>query len=55
MGCFMGIKIVFVHQVIKHKAQLHALEQFSSMYDMTHGLALAIITPKWMTYLLKQR
>ena len=38
----------------KTQAQLHALEQFSSTYDMTHGLGLAIITPKWMTYLLKK-
>lgn len=38
----------------KTQAQLHALEQFSSTYDMTHGLALAIITPKWMTYLLNK-
>ena len=38
----------------KTQAQLHALEQFSSTYDMTHGLVLAIITPKWMTYLLNK-
>ena len=38
----------------KTQAQLHALEQFSSTYDMTHGLGLAIITPKWMTYLLNK-
>lgn len=38
----------------KTQAQLHALEQFSSVYDLTHGLALAIITPKWMTYLLNK-
>lgn len=31
---------------------LHALEQFSSTYDITHGLALAIIMPKWMKYIL---
>lgn len=31
---------------------LHALEQFSSSYDLTHGMALAIIMPKWMRYLL---
>lgn len=36
----------------KTQASLHALEQFSSSYDLTHGLALAIITPKWMKYLL---
>lgn len=29
----------------KTQAQLHALEQFSSTYDMTHGKGLAIITP----------
>lgn len=34
------------------QASLHALEQLSSSYDLTHGLALAIITPKWMKYLL---
>lgn len=38
----------------KKQAQLHALEQFSSTYDMTHGKGLAIITPKWMTYLLNK-
>lgn len=31
---------------------LHLLEQFSATYDLTHGLALGIITPKWMKYLL---
>jgi len=36
----------------KTQASLHALEQFSSSYDLTHGLALAILTPKWMKYLL---
>ena len=36
----------------KTQASLHALEQFSTTYDLTHGLALAIITPKWMKYLL---
>ena len=34
------------------QASLHALEQFSSSYDLTHGLALAILMPKWMKYLL---
>ncbi|MDD8049028.1 MAG: iron-containing alcohol dehydrogenase [Thomasclavelia sp.] len=36
----------------KTQAQLHALEQFSSTMDLTHGLGLAIIMPKWMKYLL---
>ena len=36
----------------KTQASLHALEQFSSSYDLTHGLGLAIIMPKWMKFLL---
>lgn len=36
----------------KTQASLHALEQFSSTMDLTHGLGLAIIMPKWMKYLL---
>lgn len=32
---------------------LHVLEQFSSTYDMTHGMALAILAPKWMKYVLE--
>lgn len=36
----------------KTQASLHALEQFSSTMDLTHGLGLAILTPKWMKYLL---
>lgn len=38
----------------KTQASLHALEQFSSTLDLTHGLGLAIITPKWMKYLLNK-
>lgn len=33
---------------------LHMLEQFSSVYDMTHGMALAVLAPKWMKYLLNK-
>lgn len=36
----------------KTQPSLHALEQFSSTYDLTHGLGLAIVMPKWMKYLL---
>lgn len=36
----------------KTQASLHALEQFSSTMDLTHGLGLAIVMPKWMKYLL---
>lgn len=36
----------------KTMPSLHILAQFSSIYDMTHGLGLAIVAPKWMKYLL---
>lgn len=33
----------------------HSIEhQLSAVYDITHGLGLAIITPKWMKYVLKE-
>lgn len=38
----------------KTQPSLHALEQFSSTYDMTHGMGLAILMPKWMQYLLEK-
>ena len=34
------------------QASLHSLEQFSACLDLTHGLGLAIVMPKWMKYLL---
>lgn len=37
----------------QHAWSCHPIEhQLSAMYDMTHGLGLAIITPKWMRYCL---
>lgn len=33
----------------------HAMEhQLSAYYDITHGVGLAILTPKWMRYILKK-
>lgn len=32
----------------------HAIEKFSAFYDLTHGLGLGIVMPKWMTYLLEK-
>ncbi len=36
----------------KTAPSLHGLEQFSAFYDQTHGLGLALVVTKWMTYLL---
>lgn len=34
----------------------HAIEhQLSAYYDITHGLGLAIVTPRWMKYVLDER
>lgn len=30
----------------------HAIEKFSAFNDLTHGLGLSIVMPRWMTYLL---
>jgi len=42
----------FMTSGFKTQASLHALEQFSAVLNMTHGLGLAIVAPKWMRYLL---
>jgi alcohol dehydrogenase YqhD (iron-dependent ADH family) len=34
----------------------HPIEhELSAIYDITHGLGLAIITPRWMTYCLNEK
>ena len=34
---------------------VHAIEhQLSAVYDITHGVGLAIVTPHWMEYALKE-
>lgn len=39
----------------QHGWSCHPIEhQLSAVYDITHGLGLAIITPKWMKYCLDQ-
>lgn len=36
-------------------ASCHAMEhELSAYYDITHGLGLAILTPRWMTYILDE-
>lgn len=39
-----------------HAWSCHAMEhQLSAIYDITHGLGLAILTPKWMEYVLEEK
>ncbi|MBQ9986884.1 MAG: iron-containing alcohol dehydrogenase [Erysipelotrichales bacterium] len=39
----------------KHAWSCHPMEhELSAFYDITHGLGLAIITPKWMRYCLSE-
>lgn len=38
-----------------HSACCHAMEhELSAFYDITHGLGLAILTPRWMVYILDE-
>lgn len=38
-----------------HAASCHAMEhELSAYYDITHGLGLAILTPRWMEYILDE-
>lgn len=38
-----------------HNWSCHPIEhEFSAYYDVTHGIGLAIITPKWMRHILSQ-
>ena len=40
---------------IRMAASCHSMEhELSACYDLTHGLGLAILTPRWMEFLLKQ-
>jgi alcohol dehydrogenase YqhD (iron-dependent ADH family) len=40
----------------KHAWSCHSMEhELSAIYDITHGLGLAILTPRWMEYTLDDR
>ena len=46
----------FVRADKPHKWQCHALGHgLSAFYDMTHGLSLAIVTPRWMRKVLNEK
>lgn len=43
----------FINGGKKHSWSCHPMEhQLSAVYDITHGLGLAILTPRWMEYCL---
>lgn len=43
----------FIRYDKSHSWSCHAMEhQLSAFYDITHGLGLAILTPRWMEYVL---
>lgn len=38
-----------------HGCACHAMEhELSAYYDITHGHGLAIVTPRWLTYILNE-
>ncbi len=45
----------FLTMGIKQTPSVHAMEhELSAFYDVTHGLGIAIITPRWMEYILQK-
>lgn len=45
----------FVTAGKRHEWSCHPMEhELSAFYDITHGLGLAILTPRWMTYCLDE-
>lgn len=46
----------YIYGCNKNPWSCHAMEhQLSGVYDITHGLGLAILTPHWMEYVLEER
>ena len=46
----------FINCGINHATQCHAMEhELSAYYDITHGHGLAILTPRWLTYVLNKK
>ena len=45
----------FLDTGVSQAASCHAMEhELSAFYDITHGLGLAILTPRWMKYILDE-
>ena len=45
----------FVAAGVEQDVSCHAMEhELSAFYDITHGLGLAILTPRWLTYVLDE-
>ena len=45
----------FVAAGVEQDVSCHAMEhELSAFYDITHGLGLAILTPRWLKYLLDE-
>lgn len=45
----------FMYENLKQSAVIHIIEhQLSAMYDITHGLGIAIIMPRWLRYIISE-
>lgn len=45
----------FLYNGVVQRTSCHSIEhELSAFYDITHGLGLAILTPRWMEYLLDE-
>lgn len=46
----------FINGSKQHSWSVHPIEhELSAIYDITHGLGLAILTPRWMNYVLNEK
>lgn len=46
----------FINGGKQHSWSVHPIEhELSAIYDITHGLGLAILTPRWMKYVLNEK
>lgn len=46
----------FIRSDKKHKWSMHPIEhELSAFYDITHGLGLAIVMPRWLRFVAKQK
>lgn len=47
--------VVFLYDGLSQSTVCHAMEhELSAFYDITHGHGLAILTPRWLTYVLDE-
>jgi alcohol dehydrogenase YqhD (iron-dependent ADH family) len=56
LACTYGCNGIYSLGIAPSSWPMHAIEHaLSAYYDITHGLGLAIITPRWMRHILSEK